>query len=403
MKKTSNLEKRDMGEAYLIKALQRNGMMSQSDAAEFCGLSHSAISRIAERLKEKGLLMKTGTQERVKTAPGRPFVMLELNRNARAVICAYVSINKISFMMLSFDWKIEVLETIEKERRMNVKELSELLVKRFKDLSQSEVCRKYGELSGYALLMSGSTDGENGIVFDSSTVSVPSGSWNISAFLSSKLGKPIAVDSEANAALHGEIESGVVKDRRMNAVYVHYDEDGTVLAFYFNGRIYRGCNGAAPGQIESYSYEENPPGLCREARTYWLPPTGLSAEELVELRKAGIELETGKFVELFRYQHKLEGKLKEILLKRLRMLGRALNNIYSLLSPDKIILGGSLPELDDELFKVIKSEYEQSPLRSFGLKPDIVRGELSMLHAVSIGAGASLLTADIDLRKDLCL
>lgn len=403
MKRTSNLEKRDMGEAYVIKALQRNGMMSQSDVVEFCGLSHSAVSRIAERLKEKGLLMKAGTQERVKAAPGRPFVMLELNRMARVVICAYVSINKISFMLLSFDWKIKILSSMEKERRIDAKKLSDLLVERFKEISSSEECLQFTELSGYAVLMGGSTDGENGIIFDSSTVSVPSGSWNMSSFLSSKLGKPVTVDSEANAALHGEIDAGAVKDRRMNAVYVHYDEDGTVLSFYFNGRIYRGCNGGAPGQIESYSYEENSPGISRESRTYWLPPTGLSAEEMTALNKAGIKLKTDKFVELFRYQEMLDGELKEILLKRLKMLGRALNNIYSLLAPDKIILGGALPDLKDELFSCIKDEYEKSPIKTFGLRPDLVRGELSMLHAVSVGAGASLLTADIELRKEFCL
>ena len=328
--------KRDLGEAYVVRILQRERSMSQNDIAARCGLSASGVSRIVDRLKNKNLIkIRKKKNAKATKTPGRPTVQLCLNASARQVIVVYISLKKIRYFRLAFDWTVTQLEEHDKPRCMDISELVEEVCSTLEKIRDRDDAASFGKICGYSILVSGFTNGQSGMIFDSSTVKVPGTGFKLRDAISSRMDHPVSLDSEGNAALLGEIACGAVSDWNRDAVYIYYDENGTVVSFYLNGKIYRGSPEAVPGQISCYAYEEPEPGHCRESRAYWLPPVGLSVEERETLVASGLPDYITKFGEVVKYQDQLTGAASEILHSRLRLLGRGLCNIINLLNPDE--------------------------------------------------------------------
>lgn len=399
-----NADKRDLGEAYVVRALQREQVMAQSELARKCGLSASGVSRIIDRLAAKGLILRTGRSIPAgEKLPGRPTELLKLNAAARHVLVVYVSLRQIQYLRLNLDWSMTLLEIRKKPRAMPLTDLMEEICTSLLRLTEQEAVSAPGMLCGYAVLMSGFTNGQSGHIFDSSTVAVPGDGFNLLAALTERLKYPVSLDSEGNAALLGEIAAGVVGDRQSNVVYVYYDEDGTVISFYFNGRIYRGAGSAAAGQIGCYAFEEIEPGHCRESHAYWLPPVSLNREEIAALAAAGLPDNLVKFGEIIKYQDQLSGSAAAVLCSRLERLGRGLCNVINLLNPDRLVLGGSLAELTDKYFAEVAVSFARAQLHPGRPVPVLERGRLPLLEAVTIGGGEHHLLFDLELKKEVAI
>jgi len=391
----TKLAKRDLGEACVVRVLQKHGPTPQRELAQICDLSPSAVSRIVERLFEKKLILTCENNVSLRSnIPGRPTVNIAINPTARAVLTVYVALSKIHYMLVNLDWSTEILTIDEKPQGIEVNNLVTLICKRLDGFTAVYSKKLYG----YAVLLSGITDGKRGMVFNSQTLKTGISGFELKAILEQRFKLPVIVDSESNGALLGEITFNHDYLDKRNVVYVYYDCDGMVLSFYFNGKIYRGGVDTTAGQTECYAFSENTPEKCVEGRAYWLPPVGLNKVELNVLSQSKISRKVKKFGELIVIQKQLSIPSAKILENRLRMLGRGLCNIMNLLGPDYILIGGLLSELDDRYLNILHEAFVSGQLFSVSSQDRITYGKLPLLKAIAIGGASGLLTADLELQ-----
>ncbi len=198
------------------------------------------------------------------------------------------------------------------------------------------------------------------------------------------------MESESNAALAGEMWNGAGRGAQ-NAVYVYYDADGAVVSFCFDGRVYHGIGGHA-GQTAGYLFAEDSPGECRMTPAWWLPTVRLSRAERRQLAEAGIGNPPESFAELIAaVGGDAAGAPDEVLRRRLDMLAHGLMNICNLLSPERIILGGSLADMDDAMLEYTRGRLAEAAVRHIPVGPtSVVRGELPLIKAIFAGGASSI-------------
>jgi predicted NBD/HSP70 family sugar kinase len=389
---SNNKVKRDQGEAIALRFLQQSRQLSQNDIVGKTGLTPSAVSRIIDRLERKGIVFRSESNG-TPAAVGRPAKTVCLNPESRFIISAYVSLHTIHFARINLGLECDILLDIPKPQHLDSKELLKILLSHFKKFTSPSRIGSPDRFLGFTVQTSGLTNGDTGCIWDSQTVSVKNGPYNLADNLENKLGYPVVLESESNAALSGEMLCGVGHGVN-NAVYVYYDADGMVLSFYFNGRLYHGGKNGYAGQLSGYSFEEYEKGECQTVNAYWLPPVSLSNIELQTLQSIGLPNTITKFGELFSHNIHDNQPIKQIIEKRLSMLGTGLSNICSLLCPEKIILGGILTELDDTQIEIIKTHFHQSANTPHITCPaeasEIITGSLPMLKAVFIGGATRL-------------
>lgn len=395
-------KKRDLGEAITVKALQDFKELSQNQIANETGLTASAVSRIIDRLEQKGIVYRGNSGSA--SSVGRPVNKVSLNPESRFIISAYVSLHSIKFARINLGMEYDVLSEITHPEAFNIEDLVYLLVLNFKKLSSKDRVGAPERLLGFTVQLSGLTNGEQGVIWSSNTVKSEENPYQLASRLEDELGHTVLVESESNAALFGEMVSGAGKNSN-NAVYVYYDADGMVLSFCFNGKIYSGGRNGYAGQLHGYAFEEKEVGDCRASHAYWLPPVSLSNKDMLALEAAGVPKGISKFGELFEYADSSNETVRGIIEERLSLLGVGLTNVCGLLSPEKIILGGMLSDIDDELLEIIQKQFASSLANSLlsypGNSSEIVRGELPLMKAIYVGGASRLLSGitDFSVKK----
>jgi predicted NBD/HSP70 family sugar kinase len=117
---------------------------------------------------------------------------------------------------------------------------------------------------------------------------------------------------------------------------------------------------------------------------------GISDDDRKALKKSGINSEAHKFGELFDLASH-NSAARDIVEKRLVLLGAGLTNICALLCPDTIILGGILAGIDDDIFEKVKGSFNEAALNASLICPcsyettKIIRGTLPFKKAIFIG------------------
>lgn len=392
----STNKKRDLGEKIVLGALRKNTLMSQSSVALRTGLTPSAVSRIVDRLDRKGLVYRSGRGKATKSG-GRPPTWLRLNSEARICLGVYVSLDRIDIARVNLGLISDVVFSCDKPRRMPVESLVEVLTEKLREFSSPERLGHDERLSGVAVLCGGLTDHVKGLVYDSPTLSCSQDGYPLAQELSERLGHPVAVESEANAALAGEMWQGAGKDAH-NAAYVFYDANGAAVSFCFNGMIYHGFTGH-PGQVAQNCFHEEAPGQLVQSRGWWLPTVTLSQDEQKTLALAGFEGMTSfpQIVDLACSER--NDVARSILVSRLEALSAGLVNVCNLLNPEQIILGGQLVGLDDELVRHMSMEMESDRVADIPVSSTkVVRGELPFIKSIFVG-GASYVFHHLLMRS----
>lgn len=241
----------------------------------------------------------------------------------------------------------------------------------------------------------------NGNFFTGSIEFAPNLRWKgvipFSAMLAEKIGIPVALTNDANAAAIGEmtygaargmkdfivitlgtgVGSGVVVNGQL--VYGHdgfAGELGHVIMRRNNGRL---CGCGRSGCLEAYS---SATGLARTAREY----LDMQPEVNSRLRILPMESITSKDV----FDAAMEGDelAKEVFQFTGEILGEAFADFVAFTSPEAIILFGGLAKAGDLILNPIRESMEKNLLAIYKNKVKLLFSELKESDAAVLGASA---------------
>ena len=241
----------------------------------------------------------------------------------------------------------------------------------------------------------------NGNYFTGSIEFAPNLPWKgvipFAQMLEDRVGIPVALTNDANAAAIGEmtygaargmkdfivitlgtgVGSGIVVNGQL--VYGHdgfAGELGHVIVRRHNGRM---CGCGRTGCLEAYS---SATGVARTAREY----LELKPDTPTRLRNIPIEEITSK--EVFDAAIQGDEMAKDIFRFTGEMLGEAFADFVAFSSPEAIILFGGLSKAGDLIMNPIRESMEKSLLNIFRNKVKLMFSELKESDAAVLGASA---------------
>ena len=241
----------------------------------------------------------------------------------------------------------------------------------------------------------------NGNYFTGSIEFAPNLPWKgvipFAQMLEDRVGIPVALTNDANAAAIGEMTYGAARGMKDfivitlgtgvgsgivvngQVVYGHdgfAGELGHVIVRRNNGRM---CGCGRTGCLEAYS---SATGVARTAREY----LEMRPETQTRLRNIPIEDITSK--DVFDAAMNGDEMAKEIFKFTGEMLGEAFADFVAFSSPEAIILFGGLAKAGDLIMDPIKETMEKNLLNIYKNKVKLMFSELKESDAAVLGASA---------------
>jgi len=247
---------------------------------------------------------------------------------------------------------------------------------------------KKSEISGVGVLFPGHVRWPDGVTLTTSNLPGFKG-FPFRASLQSRLGLPVVVDNDANGQTIGEFHHGAGKGSR-NMVFLTVST-GVGGGIVFDGKLYRGATGTA-GEFGHMIVDVDGPAVCTCGNRGCLMSivSGLALRETYRRTMVRFEQEgkpallpTGctDLRELNGQQLSagvLEGN--EVCFSVTKefgtFIGIGLYNIFQMLNPDRIVLGGGLLNLPEPFFgTALSTLFDKAGMMMYD-RLDIRKGEL---------------------------
>ncbi|MHB8170239.1 MAG: ROK family protein [Thermincolia bacterium] len=249
-----------------------------------------------------------------------------------------------------------------------------------------------GSVLGVGIGIPGVLDYSNGKV-----IFAPNIHWRdvaVKALMEEKLGLPVYLDNDANAAALGEKWCGAARGgQNVVVVTIGTGIGGGVIV---NGRIYRGSGGSA-GEIGHTVVMENGPQCncgkkgCLETLTA-APAIVRMAGEAVGAGKSPLlaGLTTIEAKDVFAAASKGDLGALEVVEKAAYYLGMSIANVVNLLNPELVVVGGGVARAGEMLFKPLRKRVREWALEVPAETAQVIPAQLGN-DAGSVGAGAIVL------------
>lgn len=239
----------------------------------------------------------------------------------------------------------------------------------------------------------------NGNYYNGSIEFAPNLPWKgkipLAQMFSERLGIPVRLTNDANAAAIGEMQYGAAKGMQ-NFIMITLGT-GVGSGIVVNGQLVYGCDGFAgelghvivkengrqcgcgrKGCLEAYCSANSVARTAREIIEKTDKPTLLREIPLDKIESKDVAIAAGKGDEV----------AKEIFEETGRILGEACANFTAFSSPEAYIFFGGLTKAGDLIMDPIKRAYEASVLTIFRGKAKILVSELDGANAAVLGASA---------------
>ncbi len=217
----------------------------------------------------------------------------------------------------------------------------------------------------------------------------------LAQMFSERLGIPVRLTNDANAAAMGEMQYGAARGMQ-NFIMITLGT-GVGSGIVVNGQMVLGCDGMAgelghvivekdgrqcgcgrKGCLEAYCSATGVARTAREIIEKTDKPTILREIPLDKIESKDVAIAAGKGDEV----------AKEIFEKTGRILGEACANFAAFSSPEAFIFFGGLTKAGDLIMNPIKKAYDESVLRIFRDKAKFLVSELDGAGAAVLGASA---------------
>lgn len=349
---------REANRARVIESLKRHGRLTQVELAGSTGLSPATVSNIVKELTASGLLHTSFTSR-----SGRRATLVSLARQVGLVAGVHFSSRHLRIAIADAT-RTTVTQTtlplpLDHRHDAELDRLSLLLGDMMESLGGSVT-----DLLAVGLALPAPIDPRTGMV---STPGLLRG-WegvDVAESLTSRIGRPVHVDSEANLGGLAEAREGAGRTSR-SSVFIrigHTISAGIIV----DGDLFRGVNGKA-GQIGHVTLDENGP-ICRCSNRGCLE-TYAAGPALLSLFPPGEGMQ--RLGDLLQSAESGDGSSRRVIADAGRHIGVAAASLCNLFDPELIIVGGELGLAGELLMAPMRHSLERTALASADGLPEIV-------------------------------
>ncbi len=249
---------------------------------------------------------------------------------------------------------------------------------RIRETIDSMTARVGGEMAGIGVGCTGPVDALSSVIGDVPFLPGWQG-FDLAAALSATFGVRVALENDADAAALGEAAWGAGKDvRRFIFITVSTGIGGGMV---FDGRLYRGANGAHP-EVGHHIIDGSGPLCSCGARGCWESLAGglafaerynAATGEALDAREICKAAESG------------QPRALEAVAREGYYLGLGLANLITLFAPDAIALGGGVMQSQrlfwEEMCAVIRASCRLVPHEQVRVVPAVLGTDVGLIGA----------------------
>ena len=371
---------RELTRALVLQLIRREGRISRADIAKHTQLSRSTVSSIITDLLEDSLVTETGIGT---SKGGRRPIILEFNYPANYIIGLDVSRNSVTAVITDLNARVcarqHIPFNVNDGPQVGMPIIKQLISTMLKD---SPVGR--GKISAIGVGVPGPLDYRSG-----RTIAPPvMPGWDnvpIKDELLQTFHLPISIDNDANLAAMAEHRWGAGQGAQ-NLIYIYLSSAGIGSGLIIDGHLYRGSIGSA-GEIGhttlNITSQESPPGPNNIGT---LESLASQPTLLREARAAGL-IDEKATVEDFLRLVETSAQSCQLLQQKAHYIGVAIAGIINILNPDRVVVGGVIPENSPLMIDTIRETVDQRALSIAVHNTSIVAGKLGR-NVVALGAAA---------------
>jgi predicted NBD/HSP70 family sugar kinase len=344
------------------------------------GLSRSTVQSVIEELAEAGMVIEIGPD--TASGIGRPPILVGLRGSLGVTVG--VEIANWTIRVAVCDLAQQPLlhtSTPTDDRADPVTTLSKASALIDKALARTGFRRD--QVLGVGIALPGPIQRRTGLTGRACTLK-PFVGVNCKELARDVLRLPVLVDNDANLAAIAEVTWGAAKGCR-DLAYV-YSATGIGVGFIVNGELYAGANGTA-GEIGHTTIDEN--GLVCACGGRGCLNTLANPDAIIHNLKQshGTDLTIADVIAL---AHGGDAGCRRVLADAGRHIGVATANMYNLLDPELIVIGGSLAPAGEILIDPLCKSMARRAIHAGEAIPPVIAGELGE-QAVVTGAAAAVL------------
>ncbi len=318
---------------------------TRAELARLTGLARSTISKRVDQLIRLGVLVEVGDGVSV---GGRPPTLLTLNPAAGVVLAADLGATHARLALGSLSGNIQAEHGLEINIADGPGPVLNWLVHRFHELLE-ENGRSPADVRGIGMGVPGPVEFATGTVVQPPIMP----GWDgvvVPELLSKHFDAQILVDNDVNLMALGEYWSRRLEDEQVLFVKV---ATGIGCGIITDGHVHRGADGAA-GDIGHQRAVYDGDVVCSCGNTNCLEAVASGSAVARQLAAEGLAAQNARDV----VRLCQAGDPRAVRLVRLagQHIGEALASLVSFYNPSRIILGGTLAILRDDLLAGIRAE-----------------------------------------------
>jgi len=376
---------RDINRQIVLNYVREKGPISRADIARETNLQRSTISLIVTELKNLGLIDEVYGD----SSGGRPPALLTLP-TARPVAIG-VDLGTLRTTVATCDLTGRIIEREEFKTDKN----PEITAKSIVECTQKLIGRSRQKIEGIGLSIPALVDAKTGKILYS-----PFFKWHeprIVEDLQEATGLIVKVDNDANAAALAELWFGRPEIRDVRDFILVYIENGIGTGIVLDGQIHRGKGGAA-GEFGHMRIGTNAPVECGTgSRECW---EAFASEKAALARYArisgdGVQMTFSKLVKL---ANDGDETALNVLRETADYVGIGLGNIIQGLSPEAIVIGGTISKawhlIGDDVFRAVERVVCYG-VPSIKIIPSTLGSEPTLLGAFSLVLADKFASASI--------
>jgi len=365
----------------VLGALRQHGAMSRGALAG-SGLSRSTVQSVVEELLGAGTVVEVEAP-RATRGTGRPPVLVGLNGSLGATVGLEIGNGFVRGAVCTLAQELLLHDEITVDEDTTPADTLELI----NELIDSMLARtgfRRDRVVGVGIAMPGPIQRRTGLIGRACTLK-PWVGVNARALAGDVLGLPVLADNDANLAAIAEMTWGAARGKR-DFAYV-YAATGIGAGFVLDGALYVGANGTA-GEIGHTTIDEN--GLVCECGGRGCLNTLANPHAILrQLSQSHRDLPS--IVEVIRLANDGDAGCRRVLADAGRHIGVAMANMYNLLDPEVIVLGGNLAAAGGTLLRPLCESMARRAIHAGEAVPPVIAGELDEHVVVVVGGAAAVL------------
>lgn len=354
---------RDINQTVLLHLIRERQPISRVDIARITGLRPGTISSIVNRLIRKGVIFEGAEGP---SSGGRKPTYLNINAENAYVLAIDIGVRDTAYAVSDFNGRILKQKNIITEGDPGE------FIDRLADNIQKLIHSDYGHVNfaGVGVSIPGLVKRETGEVAVS-----PNLGWRdlpLRAILESKLGLPVYVENDANAAAFSELWYGPLDEIKVKTLLYILVVDGLGCGLIINGELHVGSK-VGMGGFGHMCIEPNGE-LCSCGRKgCWETLASESAtvaryHRLMSNRDGSI---TTSITDIISQANRGDEKAIAALTATAEYLGEGIASLAHGLSPETIVIGGDIAAAWNILGPIIHER-----LKSQYIIPEVARIEI---------------------------